>query len=174
MKSSVITKIKSAPKEPGVYIFRSGKKSLPLRGLPLAKGEGVLYVGKAANLRARLKSYLKITDIKTEALHQEATRLDLIPLRSEIEALIEESRLIKELKPRYNVLWRDDKSYHYVYFTREAFPKIFIGQIRLKGTQPSRVEMVTVAHRTGPSKGCGPFYFKWTRFPMDVIRASAR
>lgn len=122
MLASVINKIKSAPKEPGCYIFYAGKKPL--------------YIGKAANLRNRLKSYLpaggrsssggKITDIKTETLHKEATKLEYLPLRSEIEALIEESRLIKKLKPKYNIIWRDDKSYHYVYFTREAFPKVFI------------------------------------------------
>jgi len=86
-------------------------------------------------LRSRLRSYLKVTDIKTEALHLEAARLDVIALRSEIEALIEESRLIKELKPKYNVLWRDDKSYYYVYFTKEQFPKVFIGHKNLTKLQ---------------------------------------
>lgn len=119
MKSTVIEKIKGAPKEPGVYIFR-GKA-------------GVLYVGKAANLRNRLKSYSKIADLKTQSLHEEATDLSLIILRSEIEALIEESRLIKKLKPKYNVLWRDDKSYLYVYFTKEDSPKIFIGHAKPRG-----------------------------------------
>ena len=125
MKQSIVEKIKTAPQLPGVYIFY-GKQS--------KKSEVCLYVGKAANLRARLKSYLKITDIKTQSLQEEATRLERIILRSEIEALIEESRLIKELKPRYNVLWRDDKSYLYVYFTKGNLSKIFIGHV-----QPRRI-----------------------------------
>lgn len=112
MKLAVVKQIKSAPKEPGCYIFRSKN--------------GALYVGKATNLRARLKSYLKITDPKTQALHKEANHLDLVVLRSEIEALLEESRLIKKLKPKYNVLWRDDKSYFYTAFTKEKFPRVFI------------------------------------------------
>lgn len=122
MKQSIIQKIKSLPAgrqaRPGIYIFYAKQKPL--------------YVGKAADLRNRLKSYLKITDIKTQSLHEEATKLEWIILRSEIEALIEESRLIKELRPKYNVLWRDDKSYHYVAFTREKFPKIFITHKNLK------------------------------------------
>ncbi|KKU94776.1 MAG: Excinuclease ABC, C subunit domain protein [Parcubacteria group bacterium GW2011_GWA1_48_11b] len=125
MKQSIVEKIKTAPRCPGVYIFRSPRN--------------VLYVGKAVNLRNRLKSYLAITDIKTQSLDQEAERLDYITLRSEIEALIEESRLIKKLKPKYNVLWRDDKSYLYVALTRlpagrqgQSFPKVFITHQNLK------------------------------------------
>lgn len=116
MQQSIIQKIKEAPTEPGVYTFYSG--------------EVVLYIGKASNLKNRLKSYLKITDIKTEMLHEEANRLDYLILNSEIEALIEESRLIKERKPKLNVLWMDDKTYHYVHFTNETFPKIFISHER--------------------------------------------
>ncbi len=118
MKQDIIAKIKNAPKDPGVYIFYTDKTPI--------------YVGKAANLRARLKSYLKITDYKTEALQKESTSLEHIILRSDIEALIEESRLIKELKPRYNVLQRDDKSYSYVYFTKDKFPKILVGHQKPK------------------------------------------
>ena len=112
MKQSIISKIKSAPKKPGIYIFYSQKKPL--------------YIGKASNLRNRLKSYLKVTDLKTQSLNNEASELKYLVLRSEIEALIEESRLIKSLKPKYNIVFRDDKSYSYVYFTKENFPKIFI------------------------------------------------
>lgn len=119
MKKSIVTKIKSGPKEPGIYIFYSKNKALSM-------GNQALYIGKASNLRNRLRSYLKVTDLKTQSLNNEADKLEYIILRSEIEALIEESRLIKELKPKYNILWMDDKSYHYVAFTKEKFPKIFI------------------------------------------------
>ncbi|MDP3901757.1 MAG: GIY-YIG nuclease family protein [bacterium] len=109
----IIAKIKLAPTDSGCYIFRDKK-------------DRVLYVGKANNLRQRLKSYLKIIDFKTQSLHQEAAKLEYIILRSEIEALITESQLIQKLKPIYNVLWRDDKSYLYVVFSKDKFPKISI------------------------------------------------
>ncbi len=112
MLPHIIQKIKTASKEPGIYIFHRGKD--------------VLYVGKASNLRSRLKSYLKITDIKTKSLHEEATSLKILILRSNIEALIVESKLIKELKPKYNVLFRDDKNYFYVAISKEDFPRIAI------------------------------------------------
>jgi excinuclease ABC subunit C len=112
MLPPLIEKIKGAPKRPGIYIFY--KKQIPL------------YVGKASNLRNRLKSYLSITDFKTRALHEEADRLELFVLASNIEALITESLLIKKLNPKYNVLWRDDKNYFYIAITKEKFPRIFI------------------------------------------------
>ncbi len=120
MITTLIKKIKTATKDPGVYIFYQNK-------IPL-------YVGKASNLKNRLQNYLKITDIKTESLHREANKLELIKLNSNIEALIVESKLIKELKPKYNILWRDDKNYFYVEINhstgtgqaKEKFPRIFI------------------------------------------------
>ncbi len=112
MQPDLVSKIKHAPKEPGVYIF--------------SKGEDVLYVGKASNLRNRLKNYLAVTDIKTKSLHAEADKLETITLRSNIEALIVESNLIKTLKPKYNVLFRDDKNYFYVAITKERFPRVRI------------------------------------------------
>lgn len=113
MLTNLINKIKSAPKDPGVYIFYRNQEPL--------------YVGKASNLKNRLQNYLKITDLKTAAFHKEATDLKLLKLRSNIEALIIESKLIKELKPKYNILWRDDKNYFYVAITKEKFPRVYIG-----------------------------------------------
>src|SRR3989344_2434157 len=113
MLTVVIQQIKSAPKDPGIYIFYHGQTPL--------------YVGKASNLKNRLQNYLAITDLKTESLHREANKLKLVKLRSNIEALIVESQYIKKLKPRYNILWRDDSSYAYVFITNDAFPKIFAG-----------------------------------------------
>ncbi|HEY4500009.1 MAG TPA: GIY-YIG nuclease family protein [Candidatus Paceibacterota bacterium] len=112
MKNTVVTAIKKAPKTPGVYLFYSGSQ--------------LLYIGKAANLRARLKNYLKPADYKTKSLDQEATKLKLVILRSNIEALITESKLIKALKPKYNILWQDDKNYFYVAITKDRFPRLFI------------------------------------------------
>lgn len=112
MKNTIVTAIRKAPRTPGVYLFYSGKQ--------------LLYIGKAANLRARLKNYLKPSDYKTEALDRESSKLKLVTLRSNIEALITESKLIKKLKPKYNILWKDDKNYFYVAITKERFPRIAI------------------------------------------------
>lgn len=139
MNANLIQKIKTAPKEPGVYIFRNGEK--------------VLYVGKAVDLRARLKSYLKITDIKTQSLHEEADRLEYIPLRSDIEALIEEAKLIKSLRPRYNVVLRDDTSYLYVSFTKENYPRVFIGH-----KKPKVKDMKMKREMIGPFTDSGALY----------------
>ena len=116
MDSKIKDIINTAPSGPGVYIFYAadGVKMVPL------------YIGKAANLKNRLRSYLKPIDFKNQALQREATYLEIKILNSEIAALIEESRLIKRLKPKYNVIWRDDKSYLYVAFTQEKFPRILI------------------------------------------------
>ena len=122
MNKLVSKKIKTAPQIPGVYIFY--KNSLPL------------YIGKASNLKSRLQSYLKITDIKNKILDKEANKLKLIKLRSPVEALITEANLIKTLKPQYNVLWRDDKNYFYVGFTKERFEKVFITH------QPKDLEVI--------------------------------
>ncbi|MBI4085821.1 MAG: GIY-YIG nuclease family protein [Candidatus Liptonbacteria bacterium] len=129
-------KIKTAPKTPGVYIFygpgsenatarqRRAKNSKKVAFL--LPGKKPLYIGKASNLKNRLQSYLKGADGKSERLRENATHLKLIPLRSEIEALIEEAKLIKTLHPPYNVLWRDDKSYFYAAISEEKFPRIFV------------------------------------------------
>ena len=112
MRPPIIKKIKSAPKCPGVYIFYDGRQ--------------ILYIGKATNLRARLRSYLKTTDQKTAILDEQATKLRLIECPSPIVALIEEAKLIKQLEPRLNVYWRDDKQYFYVAFTSDKFPRVYV------------------------------------------------
>lgn len=113
MRKAILRAITKAPQKPGVYIFY-GKNKKPL------------YIGKASWLKNRLKSYLKVRDFKTRLLHEQAYKLKCIPLRSDIEALIEEARMIKTAKPHYNVMMRDDKSYFYVAFTKEKFPRVFI------------------------------------------------
>ncbi len=108
----IIQKIIQSPPQPGIYIFFQKKKPI--------------YVGKAANLNQRLKSYLNQKIYKNQILQKEADDLKYQILRSEIEALLVESKLIKELKPTYNIFFRDDKTYFYVAFSQETFPKIFI------------------------------------------------
>ncbi|MBI3334881.1 MAG: UvrB/UvrC motif-containing protein [Candidatus Portnoybacteria bacterium] len=89
-----------------------------------------LYVGKAARLRDRVKSYFIRGSAPFYASRQsmlsEIADIEVEPTDSEIEALLLESRLIKTLKPRYNILMRDDKQYFYVGFTDELFPKLFL------------------------------------------------
>ena len=104
---------KRIPTDPGVYLFR--------------RGNTILYIGKAGNLRKRVSSYFRRNvSEKIIQLRTEATSLECIPLRSEIEALLKEAELIKRYVPKFNVLMRDDKNYAYVAMTTEPFPKIFI------------------------------------------------
>ncbi len=106
-------KAKNLPQEPGIYIFK---------GL---RGEN-LYVGKASNLKSRVSSYLKTEDIRIQKMVSIAHTLKHITTDSDIEALILESQLIKKLRPKFNIVMRDDKQYFYVLFTKDRFPKIFL------------------------------------------------
>jgi excinuclease ABC subunit C len=110
-------KIRTLPTQPGVYLYKN------------AEGE-VIYVGKAINLRARVRSYLLASsqaNAKTGSLMREAIDLEYILVGNESEALALETNLIKERKPRFNILLKDDKSYPYIKLTMgDRFPKIFV------------------------------------------------
>lgn len=109
------TKIDNLPTLPGVYQFFN------------SKGQ-VIYVGKAKNLRSRVRSYFQeahVVDAKTKVMVSKIESLEVIVVDSEAEALILENTLIKKLKPRYNILLRDDKSYPYIRITNEEYPRIF-------------------------------------------------
>ncbi len=113
----LIEKIRTLPTQPGVYLYHN------------AEGE-VLYVGKAKNLRARVRSYFLESaqaNAKTGSLMREAVDLEYILVGNEQEALALENNLIKQRKPRFNILLRDDKTYPYVKLTlRDRFPKVFV------------------------------------------------
>jgi len=110
-------KIRALPAQPGVYLYKN------------AEGE-VIYVGKAKNLRSRVRSYLleaSQANAKTGSLMREAVDLDYILVANEHEALALENNLIKQRKPRFNILLRDDKTYPYVKLTlADRFPKVFV------------------------------------------------
>jgi len=110
-------KIRTLPTQPGVYLYKN------------AEGE-VIYVGKANNLRSRVRSYLleaSQANAKTGSLMREAIDLDYILVANEHEALALENNLIKQRKPRFNILLRDDKTYPYVKLTlADRFPKVFV------------------------------------------------
>jgi excinuclease ABC subunit C len=110
-------KIRTLPTRPGVYLYRN------------AQGD-VIYVGKANNLRSRVRSYLlgaAQANAKTGSLMREAVDIDYILVENEHEALALENNLIKQRKPRFNILLRDDKTYPYVKLTlADRYPKVFV------------------------------------------------
>jgi excinuclease ABC subunit C len=92
-------------------------------------GGRVIYVGKAKSLRNRVRSYFledNLADIKTGTLIAEARDVDYILVDNEKEALALENNLIKQYKPRFNILLRDDKTYPYIKLTREKFPRVYV------------------------------------------------
>jgi excinuclease ABC subunit C len=109
------------PLEPGVYLYKDAHGT-------------VIYVGKAINLRNRVRSYFsadKMSDMKTGTLLGEARHIDFIQVDNGREALALENNLIKQYKPRFNVLLRDDKTYPYIKLTGEKFPRVYVTR-RLK------------------------------------------
>jgi excinuclease ABC subunit C len=110
-------KIRTLPTQPGCYLYKN------------ANGE-VIYVGKAKNLRARVRSYfLEASQVnaKTGSLMREAVDVEYITVANEHEALALENNLIKQKKPRFNILLRDDKTYPYIKLTmNDRYPKVFV------------------------------------------------
>ena len=109
-------KVPLLPLNPGVYLYKDA-------------GGRVIYVGKAKSLRARVRSYFnedRLADTKTGTLISEARDVDYILVDNEKEALALENNLIKQYKPRFNILLRDDKTYPYVKLTSERYPRVYV------------------------------------------------
>ena len=114
MNDSLKNKLENLPGTPGIYQFLN------------AAGK-VIYVGKAKVLKNRVRSYFhsRLDSPKTNALVSKIEDLIIIATDSEIEALVLENNLIKELKPRYNINLKDDKTFPYIKVTNELFPRIY-------------------------------------------------
>ncbi len=109
-------KVSQLPFSPGVYLYKDGAGR-------------VIYVGKAKILRNRVRSYFsedKLADTKTGTLISEARDIDYIEVDNEKEALALENNLIKQYKPRFNILLRDDKTYPYIKLTAEKYPRAYV------------------------------------------------
>jgi excinuclease ABC subunit C len=144
MNESLKSKLENLPASPGVYQFKdnSGK---------------VIYVGKAKILKNRVRQYFhsQISYGRIPMMVSKIKDLEIITTDNEVEALILEFNLIKELKPRYNVNLKDDKSYPYIVITKELFPRVF----------PTRQK------RTDGSRYFGPYTdVKTMRYALKTIR----
>lgn len=114
MNNLIKSKLELLPTNPGCYIHKD-------------KNGTIIYVGKAKNLRNRVRSYFRgIHDTKTEALVSEIVDFEFIVTESNIEALLLEINLIKENKPKYNIMLKDDKSYPFIKITNERYPRLII------------------------------------------------
>ncbi len=116
-------KAASLPTQPGVYLYRD------------AAGQ-IIYVGKALSLRSRVRNYFveaSSLDAKTGSLVREIADIDYIVVDNEKEALALENNLIKQYKPKFNVLLRDDKTYPYIRYTAfEKFPRVYVTRRLIK------------------------------------------
>ena len=107
-------KSSAIPTTPGVYLFKD-------------ESNEILYIGKATNLRQRIRSYFSNNDKppKTQKLAARIRNIDWIVVNNEVEALLLENKLVKQHTPKYNINLKDAKTYAYIAFTRETYPRIF-------------------------------------------------
>ena len=108
-------KLKSIPKNPGVYFFKD-------------KRNEIIYIGKAKSLRNRISSYFNKSnnDTKSKVMVSHAYDIDYLIVSDEVQAIITEANMIKEYKPRYNIVLKDDKTFPYIIITNEPYPKVEI------------------------------------------------
>ena len=130
-------KLDQVPDRPGVYLYKDAKAQ-------------VIYVGKAASLRSRVRSYFqesRARDAKTDALVGQIRDLEYIVTANELEALILESNLVKKHRPRYNIILRDDKHYPFLKLTtNEEFPRLVVAR-RVQKDGATLLRPVLPGHR---------------------------
>ena len=148
--------LKSVPTLPGVYQFKN-------------KDNKIIYIGKAKNLKNRVRSYFQNQENKSSKINsmmKNAFDLEWIVVENEVEALLTEANLIKKHRPKYNVLMKDDKSYPYIQITKEPFPQVLLTRkIKKDGskyygpyTDSRRLRMILqVMHKVFPIRSCS-FY----------------
>ena len=158
-KTNLRDKVSSIPNLPGIYFFKN-------------EDDEIIYIGKSKFIRKRVQSYFSFKgqkkDAKTSILVANVTDIDWLVVRSEAEALLAESNLIKEHRPKYNVFLKDDKTYPYIKITNEFYPRIEI--IRMKDLKKdeniyfgpytdtySLREVLKAIHRIFPLRTCS-FY----------------
>lgn len=156
-------KLKKVPTDPGVYLMRN------------MAGQ-VIYVGKAKNLRNRIRQYFRSygrTNQKVKAMVSHIEDFEYIIVRNELESLILESNLIKEYHPKYNILLRDDKQYPYIKITNEPYPRVMKTRQVIKdgakyfGPYPNVLavnETIQVIHEIYPIRNC----------KLDILKAAGK
>ena len=109
----LITYIKTIPEKPGIYKYFS-------------KDGKIIYVGKAKNLKKRVHSYFQKTfeNNKTAVLVKQITKIEYLVVDTELDALLLENNLIKQYRPKYNILLKDDKTFPWIGIKNEAFPRV--------------------------------------------------
>jgi len=145
---------KHIPDKPGVYFFKS-------------KSNKILYIGKAKKLKARIKSYFSKnnTDTKSKVMISKSSDLDYLVTNNEVEAIITEANMIKEYRPKYNIVLKDDKTFPYIVIRKELYPKVQI--VRKKNLYKDEHtyfgpysdvkylrEVIKVLHQVLPLKTC--------------------
>ena len=105
--------VKGLPQSPGVYCFEDKKGA-------------IVYIGKSGNIRERVKSHFAKGSWRDNLFLDSVSRVGFLKTCSQIEALILEANLIKKYKPKYNIVWRDDKNYFFVGITKENYPRVFL------------------------------------------------
>lgn len=162
LSDTLVRKLDNLPKTPGCYLFKDSESN-------------VLYVGKAKVLRNRVRSYFHESrgdDPKLQRLVSRIVDVEVIQTDSETEALILESNLVKQHRPRYNIELKDDKSYPYIKITDELFPRIYVTREKEKAggdffgpyTDVKNLrQTLKTLHRIFPIRSCTH------RFTEDVI-----
>ena len=115
---SIADKLATLPDNPGVYLMKNQDGT-------------IIYVGKAVNLKNRVRSYFRTLPpdaLKTKALVRNIADFEYIIVDNEVEALVLECNLIKKYRPKYNISLKDDKTYPYLKITKEDYPRVIIAQ----------------------------------------------